>query len=118
MRAQNINLNVTILKARRRGRLRQACLAQTQGKAFPFSLLKRLNQTAAVNITHLDRNYKYDKLINEDKPLPVLARGWPHFLYLKTAATLFLDTIIKSTDEGKPLLNLSSIARLTLSRST
>ena len=76
------------------------------------------NKIATIDIIYLDRNYKYDKLINEDKPLPVLARGWPHFLYLKTAATLSLDTIIKSTDEGNRLLNLSSIARLTPSRLT
>ena len=46
--------------------------------------------------------------IDESKPLPVLARGCSHFLYLKTATIVSLAIRIKSTDEGNPLLSLSS----------
>ena len=36
--------------------------------------------------------------IDESKPLPVLARGCSHFLYLKTATIVSLAIRIKSTD--------------------
>ena len=49
--------------------------------------------------------------IDESKPLPVLARGCSHFLYLKTETIVSLAIRIKSTDEGNPLLTLASCKR-------
>ena len=47
-------------------------------------------------------------IIDESKPLPILARGCSHFLYLKTVTSISLDIRIISTEDGKPLRSLHS----------